>query len=365
MEQVNLKWRQRAKEEWLVHGDKNSKYFHASASQRRRANMISTIADVNSVYYNDPVGVEGALVGYFQNILTTSEPRGVLECVQVLQGGVTDEMNRSLLREVSNEEVSLALSQMAPMKSPGPDGYPAAFYQDHWDLMGEEVIMAVREFFCNGNFDHNVNFTHIAFVPKNKNPTRVSDYRPSSLCNVVYKILAKVMANRLKLVLPSIISCNQSAFIPGRLILDNMLAAYETLHTMHTRMCGRVGYMAVKLNMSKAYDRVEWVFLEKAMKKMGFDRKWVDLVMKCVTSVSYSVIINGSPVGLIKPSRGIRQEDPLSPYLFLICAEVLSAMLKHEEAVGRLKGVPTSFRGLWINHLFSFFFFFRLQTSFL
>jgi hypothetical protein len=130
-----------------------------------------------------------------------------------------------------------------------------------------------------------------------------------------------------------LISHNQSTFIHGRLIADNILAAYETLHTMHTRMYGRVGYMAVKLNMSKAYDRVEWVFLERAIRRMGFDDKWVDLVMKCVTSVSFSVIVNGTPVGLFKPSRGIRQGDPLSLYLFLICVKVLSAKLTHEEVV--------------------------------
>ncbi|XP_059436470.1 uncharacterized protein LOC132169451 [Corylus avellana] len=160
------------------------------------------------------------------------------------------------------------------------------------------------------------------------------------------------MANRLKHVLPVIISCNQSAFIPGRLISDNILAAYETPHTMHSRMYGRVGYMALKLDMSKAYDRVEWLFLEKVMRKMGFESRWVNLVRKCVTIVSYSVIVNGTPVGLFKPSRGIRQWDPLSPYLFILCAEVLSSILSLEEWLGHLKGVPTSFKGLRINYLF-------------
>lgn len=162
------------------------------------------------------------------------------------------------------------------------------------------------------------NYTYLALVPKKNNPLSVSNFRPISLCNVVYKILSKVMANRLKIVLPSIISCNQSAFVPGRLISDNILGAYETLHTMHTHMHGRVGYMAVILDMSKAYNRVEWVFLEETMKKLGFDNKWVALVMKCVTSMSYSILVNRSLVGLIKPSRGIKQGDPLSPYLFSI-----------------------------------------------
>ncbi|XP_059440462.1 uncharacterized protein LOC132172916 [Corylus avellana] len=352
MEKRELKWQQRAKECWLIHGDKNSKYFHACASQRRQKNLIFSIKDGEGVLQDIPMGIEAAFVQHFSKILSSSGPRGIESCIQVLPERVTADMNGQLLGEVSKEEISQALSQISPMKSPGPDGFPAAFYQEHWNLVGEEVVMAVRHFFSTGLIDPDINFTHITLVPKKKNPSGVSDFRPISLCNVVYKILAKVLANRLKLVLPSIISCNQSAFIPGRLISDNIFAVYETLHTMHTRMYGRVGYMAAKLDMSKAYDRVEWLFLEKVMKKMGFASKWVQLIMTCVTSVSYSVNVNRVPVGHIKPSRGIRQGDPLSPYLSIICAEVLSVMLSHEDRSGRSKGVPTSFKGMRINHLF-------------
>jgi hypothetical protein len=180
----------------------------------------------------------------------------------------------------------------------------------------------------------------------------VSDYRPISLCNILYKILSKVMADRLKVILPNIISPNQSPFIPERLISNNVLTAFETLHTMHSRMYGKVGYMAVKLDMSKAYDQVEWVFLEKVMSRMGFDRRWIALIMECVSSVSYSILINRAPVGNFKPSRGIRQGDPLSPYLFLLCAQVYSIHLHRAQESGMLRRVPTSPKGMRINHLF-------------
>ena len=155
------------------------------------------------------------------------------------------------------DEVCKVLSQMAPLKAPSPDGFLASFYQDNWTEVGQMVFLVIKNFFMSAQLNSNVNSTLIALVPKKPNSCKVLDYHPISLCNVLYKILSKVMANRLKVILPNIIFPNQLEFVPERLISDNVLAAYETLHTMHSRMYGKVGYMAVKLDMSKAYDRVE------------------------------------------------------------------------------------------------------------
>jgi hypothetical protein len=198
--------------------------------------------------------------------------------------------------------------------------------------------------------DPHVNSTVIALIPKLKNPKSVTDC--ISLCNVVYKILSKILANRLKIILPDIISDSQSAFISGRLITDNIITAYETMHTMQTRMWSKTVYMGIKLDMSKAFDRVEWSFLEAVMHKLGFDAVWVRLVMICVKSVSYSVVINGNVVGNIIPSRGIRQGDYISPYLFILCAEAFSSLLHHAHTKGAISGVPTSKNGPKITHLF-------------
>jgi hypothetical protein len=138
----------------------------------------------------------------------------------------------------------------------------------------------------------------------------------------------------LKKVLSSIISPMQSAFIPGRLITYNILVAFEGLQTMDARMKGKKGYMALKLNMSKANDRVKWNFLEAIMIKIGFARSWVEKVMTCVCIVSYSILINGQPYRKITPTRGIRQGDLLSPYLFILCAKGLSTLLLRVEQDG-------------------------------
>jgi exonuclease III len=208
MEVEELKWRQRAKETWLAQGDKNSKYFHACASQRRRANNIVAITDEGGSLYTSPEEIEKAFLNYFQGVLTTSNPSSMEECTEVIPNVVTDAMNQELLQEVSMDEVCQALSQMAPLKAPGPDGFPAGFYQDNWAEVGQEVFLVIKNFFVSAQLNPNVNSTFIALVPKKSNSCKVSDYRPISLCNVLYKILSKVMANRLKVFLPDIITPN-------------------------------------------------------------------------------------------------------------------------------------------------------------
>ena len=177
-----------------------------------------------------------------------------------------------------------------------------------------------------------INSTFIVLIPKVKNPVSLYQFRPISLCNVVYKIISKALANRLKRILPDIISEEQSAFVPGRIITDNVLVAYECLHFMRTNRSKSNANCAMKLDMMKAYDRVEWSYLEAIMLKLGFSRLWVSKIMRCITSVSFSVLFNGQRLQEFKPTRGIRQGDPISPYLFLLCAEGLSCVLKGEGA---------------------------------
>lgn len=147
------------------------------------------------------------------------------------------------------------------------------------------------------------------------------------------------MANHFKGILQFDISDNQSDFIPGRLIFDNIMVSYEIMHFLKRKMTGKAGRMAIKFDMSRAYDRVKWNFLTSIMQKSRFDSHWVKLVMECVFSVSYSILTGGQSLGPSVPSRGIRQGDPLSPYLFLLCAEGFSTLLSDFVDKGRLKGI--------------------------
>lgn len=182
---------------------------------------------------------------------------------------VTNAMNQLLARDFQASGIAQAIKQMHPHTAPGPDGLPPLFYQRFWSFTSSCVTRAVLEFLNHGIVPPKYNDTHIILIPKVQNPMKETDYKPINLCNVAYKIASKVVANRLKIVLSIIVSENQSAFTKGRFITDNVLVAFETMHYISQKKTWKVGEMALKLDISKAYDRVEWSCLKKIMRKLG------------------------------------------------------------------------------------------------
>uniref|UniRef100_A0A8I6WS32 Reverse transcriptase domain-containing protein n=1 Tax=Hordeum vulgare subsp. vulgare TaxID=112509 RepID=A0A8I6WS32_HORVV len=206
-------------------------------------------------------------------------------------------------------------------------------------MLGEDLIEEVLYAINTCTIPNGWNDTTIVLIPKINNPKKVTQFRPISLCNVVYKVIAKMVATRLKVFLPDIISPTQSAFVPRRLITHNILVAYECFHTIKNKREGKDGLCAMKLDMHKAYGRVEWTFLKEMMLRLGFRQQWVNFIMQCVSSVKCRVRINGEESMSLKPTRGLRQGDPLSPYLFLLCTEGLSVLLTRAEETGNISGV--------------------------
>ena len=253
-------------------------------------------------------------------------------------------MNIQLLEEFSENEVHVALNQMAPLKAPGTDGMPPIFYQHYWDLVGKDITQSVVSFLNSTSLSKHINHTFITLIPKVKNPELVSECCPISLCNVLYKIFSKVLENRLKKILPHIITEHQSAFTKNGLITNNILLAFESLHSMQIHNSTKGGYMALKLDMSKAYDRMEWPFLEDIMRKLEFHEQWISLMMLCISTASDSILINGAPTGFIKPTKGIRQRDPISLFLFLLYTECLHGLLTQAASRGDIHGFSLSRR---------------------
>ncbi|KAA3453480.1 reverse transcriptase [Gossypium australe] len=344
-------WEQRSRVNWLQFGDRNTAFFHKSATTRKKVNLITKLVLDEGLEITDETGLQEAAKSYFENLFTSegvADPKKVLEGIESC---ISQEVNDVLISPFKEDEVYAALKGMRPLKAPGSDGFPALFFQKYWHIVGKEVLEYCLGILNDGKEIEAANMTDIVLIPKVSQPTALVNFRPISLCTVVYKLVTKTIANRLQSVIGGCIDKAQSAFIPGLLISDNVILAYELLHTYRQKRMGKKGYMAVKLDMSKAYDRVEWDFVIQVMRKMGFSAIWIRLIMKCITTVSYTVILNGNRGSPFQSSRGLRQGDPLSPFLFLFCSEGLSALMKMAKQNGLVKGAKASRYGPEISHL--------------
>lgn len=224
------------------------------------------------------------------------------------------------------------------------------FYQKFWDTVGPDVITYVKRAFEKGEVEEGSNQVLITLIPKQKVPEKITQFRPIALCNVLIKIITKVIANRLKGLLPKLVSENQCSFVPKRQGIDNVVILQEVIHTLRNKR-GRKGYIIVKLDLEKAYDRLEWGFLRTILQKIGFDEKMLSLIMSCLQTTSLTVLWNGDGVEEFKPTRGLRQGDPLAPYLFVLSMEILSQAINNSVAEGDWHPIKVTRGGPDISHL--------------
>ncbi|XP_056863930.1 uncharacterized protein LOC130511109 [Raphanus sativus] len=290
-------WKQKSIITWLRSGDRNTRYFHAITKARRVRNTINSIQDDQGVIRRGQKEVADVATKYFQNLYASEETNSNLymEVFSGFRRRVTQEMNDDLTKPVTEEEIQAALFDMGPHRAPGADGFSAAFYQKFWMDCKADLLAQVTSFFNTGILDQQHNHTNLCLIPKVYPPAGMTDFCHIALCNVSYKIISKILVNRLKHHLPDIVSEYQNAFVPGRLISDNIVVAHEIFHSLKVRKRQSNSYMAVKTDITKAYDRLEWRFLKETMQCMGFGERWIQWVMACISTVSYSVLINGVP----------------------------------------------------------------------
>eukprot|EP00253_Pinus_taeda_P025596 PITA_25596 len=260
----------------------------------------------------------------------------IKELLKAIPKSINSDQNWALCREITLGEVEEAVNSMPNDKAPGPDGFTINFYKACWHIIKHEVWDVVEDSKRSGSILKSINSTFIALIPKEEEANTPEKFKPIALCNVIYKIISKVIANRLKLILPGIISEEQPGYVEGRQILDNILLAQEMIHTLHSR---KETGMLMQLDLSKAYDKVSWRYLEAILEAFGFCRQWISWVLALIKSSRFSILVNGAPSEPFSPSRGIRQGDPLSPFLFVILMEGLSRIISKKRDDGVIKGL--------------------------
>ncbi|PNX81845.1 cysteine-rich receptor-like protein kinase [Trifolium pratense] len=325
--------KQKSRMKWVREGDSNTRFFHASLKSRRRRNQLVMIRKGDN-WIQGVENVKLEVKNYFtRNFTEDWHNRPFVNGINFNE--LSTEDNVLLLQPFSEEEVREVIWSCDGNKSPGPDGFNFNFLKECWLTLKSDVMEFLNEFHQNAVLPKAITASFLALIPKKDHPQYLSDYRPICLIGVLYKILSKVLAGRLKNVMGKLISKCQSAFLPGRQILDGVVVLNEIIDLAKRR---KDRCLLFKVDFERAYDTISWNYLERLMLKMGFADRWMKWMKACIFNSSMSVLINGSPTEDFTVGKGLRQGDPLSPFLFLIAAEGLTGMVNKAVDIGKFAG---------------------------
>lgn len=328
-------YQQRAKKHWAIFGDRNTAFFHSAVQKCLRRNRIVSIHDAHGNELFDPNDIANEILNYFRSIFTSSSSNTVRYIPNMNVWNHADDFTNSV---PDKQEILEILKAMRRNASPGPYGFNVAFYVSAWPWIGDDVTKVVTSFYTSGILPPHLNDTQIALIPKKLACHIPSDFRPISLCNVVYKIIAKSLANRLKMHIPDYIHPSQQAFIEGRRISNNIVVPQEIAHSFSLTSYKSHDFM-LKIDLAKAFDRIEWHCIISALARKGLNGHFIKLIHACISLPMFSVIINEQSYAKFSGSRGIRQGCPLSPYLFVLALSELSLQLQEALQANHLTGI--------------------------
>lgn len=321
-------WRLKSKATWLQAGDGNTKFFHNFENGKKASNTIWQLpCELDGWATSSHTQLAKLDTSHFKRQFTTSTTINLLDIIN-LAGHFTrfvePEAVEDLIQPVTMEELEATLKWFKKDRSSSLDGWPVEFYLAFLELLGEDLLAVIEESRINGHIHPPMNFTYIALIPKSDSTTLFNELWPISLCNCLYKIISKIIANRIKPFLSNHISQEQFAFLDHRHIQDAIGTAQEALHSIKYK---KLKGISLKIDLSKAFDKVNWLFLKMILLHLGFPPVIISWIMGCISSISFAILINGSATSSFNIDRGIKQGYPLSPLIFLLVMEGLSRLI--------------------------------------
>ena len=318
-------WKEKARIKWIKEGDRNSAFFQKIARQRVVTNRI-TFLHSDDRLLTDPVDIKNHIIDYYEKLYSTDNNITSSNLVDTLIPSLVSNADNALLSAIpSNEEIKKTVFDLDPSSAPGPDGFNGAFFQTCWQIIQEDLCKAISQFFTQSWILPGLNSNFLTLIPKSPNADTISNFRPIALDNFFFKIIPKILCERLALIAPKLVTPHQNGFIRGRSIHHCIGITSECFNLLDMKNQG--GNVAIKIDIAKAFDTLDWGFSLKVLHSFGFSHTFIGWIRTILHSARMSILINGSPCGYFTCKRGVRQGDPLSPILFCLAEEVLSRSL--------------------------------------